>query len=368
MKIGIDLTWLADNFTGIERYAANMAKRMVALDRVNDYVLFFKDEPFEWFANYAESGLAEVVVTPRGRGGKAVFSQLALPGVMSKAKLDLALFMSFPCPLLYGGASVSAIHDLTPYDCPDTMTGKSRLFWKAVDRKAVAGDRRVITVSEFSKGRICEHYGKSPDQVTVSYSGIDGELFNPETGRGREREVREKYGLPERYILSLSTIEPRKRLDLLVGAWAELRARGGYEADLVLAGRKGWKVDELLASLDEDALAHVHFTGFVDDADLPVLYRMSEMFVFPSRYEGFGLPPVEAHDSGANVLCSDIPCLKEVCGDKAAYFESGSKESLAAALANPGLFDAVSKERLVYDWDDAAGRVLSGLALTGGDR
>lgn len=368
MRIGIDLTWLADNFTGIERYAANMAIHMIALDHENDYVLFFKDEPFQWFADYSDQGLADVVVVPRGRFGKAFFSQFVLPGVMKKESLDLALFMSFPCPFFYGGASVSTIHDLTPYDCPDTMTGKSRLFWKVLDRKAVSGNRTVITVSEFSKGRICDYYGKKPEQVIVSYSGIDDSLFNDESGKGREAEVRAKYGLPERYVLSLSTIEPRKRLDLLVESWAELRARGGYDLDLVLAGRRGWKVDELLASLDEDTLTHVHFTGFVDDRDLPVLYRMSDMFVFPSRYEGFGLPPVEAHDSGAKVLCSDIPCLKEVCGDKAAYFKSGSKEDLVAALLDTKLFEGVSAEPLVYSWEDAACRVLRGLLLIGGDK
>lgn len=357
-RIAIDLTSLADNFSGIERYAANIAKSLIEQDNEDSFVLLFKESVFPWFEGLERRDNVEIRVIPRGLGGKAVFSQVTLPRVLDELHPELALFLAFPCPLTYTGSSVSAIHDLTCFDCPDTMTNRSRLYWRAAADNAVRGSKRVITVSEFSKSRIVERYAKDPGQVTVARDGVDRALFNEETGRGREAEVRERYGLPGRFVLSLSTIEPRKRLDLLVGAWGELWDEGAIERDLVLAGRKGWKVDELLAGLSEDARAHVCFTGFVEDADLPVLYRMGEPFVFPSRYEGFGLPPVEAHDSGARVLCSDIPCLKEICGDKVAYFRSGDKDDLKRALTDPHLFDGVSTEPLEYSWDVEARKVL----------
>lgn len=358
MKIAIDLTALADNFSGIERYAACMAKSIVAQDCDDELVLIFKETVHPWFEGYADRPNVELRVVPRGHGGKAVFSQVKLPRELRRIKPHIALFMAFPCPLTYGGESVSTVHDLSCYDCPDTMTSKSRILWRALDSHAVAGRRHVITISEFSKSRIVEHYGKNPNAITVAYCGIDLGLFNREVGASREAEVRERYGLPQRFVLSLSTIEPRKRLDLLVTAWAELRDEGAIDRELVIAGRKGWKMDELLESLSENARAHVHFTGFVEDVDLPVLYRMGEPFVFPSRYEGFGLPPVEAHDSGAAVLCSDIPCLREVCGDKVAYFRSGIKDDLKRALSDMHLFDKVSEEPLKYSWDTEAGKVL----------
>lgn len=358
MRVAIDLTALADNFSGIERYAACMARSILEQDDADELVLLFKDAVHPWFKEYTGRRGVELRIVPRGRGGKAVFSQVVLPRELRRIAPDVALFMAFPCPLAYGGKSVSTVHDLSCYDCPDTMTSKSRVLWSFLDGHAMTGHRYVITISEFSKGRIVEHYGKDPDEVIVAYCGIDRGLFNQATGVGSETEVREHYRLPQRFVLSLSTIEPRKRLDLLVAAWSELWDEGAIDRDLVLAGRKGWNVDELLSGISEGAREHIWFTGFVDDVDLPVLYRMGEPFVFPSRYEGFGLPPVEAHNSGAPVLCSDISCLKEICGDCAAFFRSGDKDDLKRALMDKRIFDNVSREPLEYSWDVEARKVL----------
>lgn len=358
MKVVIDLTSLADNLSGIERYAASMAQSILRQDTSDEFVLLFKESVFPWFERFREQSNVKMRVIPRGRSGKAVFSQVTLPRQLDRLKPDLALFMAFPCPVAYRGASVSTVHDLSCHDCPDTMTIKSRLLWYTLDGQAVAGDRQVITISEFSKDRIVEHYGKDSSQVIVAFCGIDCNLFNTDVGVGGETRVRERYNLPEKFVLSLSTIEPRKRLDLLVSAWAELWDKGYMDRDLVLAGRKGWKVDELLAGMSDGMRTHVHFTGFVENSDLPILYRMADTFVFPSRYEGFGLPPVEAHNSGAHVLCSDIPCLQEICQDKVAYFKSGNMEDLKRALIDSHLFDGVSTEPLEYSWDVEAEKIM----------
>lgn len=365
MRVAVDLTALADNFSGIERYAANMARSIALQDTDDELVLLFKESVFPWFEEIAGRPNVEVCVVSRGRGSKAAFSQLALPQALRETRAELALFMAFPCPVLYGGHSVSTVHDLSCHDCPDTMTAKGRLLWRVLDGRATSGDRRVLTISEFSKSRICGHYGKDPSQVAVAYCGIDTGLFNRETGISRKAEVRQRYGLPESpFVLSLSTLEPRKRLDLLVGAWTRLWHEGRRDRDLVLAGRRGWKVDELLAGVPDEAKGHIRFTGFVEDTDLPVLYRMADLFVFPSRYEGFGLPPVEAHDSGARVLCSDIECLREICGDKVAYFRNSDEGDLVRALTDPTLFDEVSDEPLEYSWDTEARKVMRALGLS----
>lgn len=358
MRIAIDLTSLADNFSGIERYAANMARSIVGQDDSDEFVLLFKEKVFPWFEGFRDRSNVELRVIPRSKGGKAIFSQFMLPRELKRLKSDLALFMAFPCPLLYDGEAISAVHDLTCFDCPDTMTGKSRTYWMAEINNVTRGRKKVLTVSQFSKSRIVERYGKDPNDVIVAYDGVDRSVFNTTFGKGTEDDVRSRYGLPRRFVLSLSTIEPRKRLDLLVAAWSELWDEGVIDRDLALAGRKGWKVDELLAGVSDEARGHIHFTGFVANKDLPVLYRMGDPFVFPSRYEGFGLPPVEAHDSGARVLCSDIPCLREICGDKAAYFRSDDKDDLKRALTDLHLFDSVSSEPMEYSWDIEARKVI----------
>lgn len=355
MRIAVDLTSLADNFSGIERYAANVTRALLEQDSTNEYILVFKERIFPLFEACDETHNVSTLVLPRGRGGKLVFLQWTLPRALRKLRADVCLFLAFPCPLLYFGRSVSAIHDLCCWDCPDTMTARSRLLWRALNRKAVGAGRHVITVSEFSKGRIVEHYGIGADRVHVAYDGVDGQFFAPCDDADMRRRVAQKYRLPDEFILSLSTLEPRKNLPLLIEAWSGLIEEEGFAYDLVLAGRPGWGMGDLLGGVRESTRPRIHVTGFVDDEDLPVLYSLSDLFVFPSRYEGFGLPPVEALYSGARVLCSDIACLREICGDASHYFESGSVQELRSKLRDLVVTDerqTVPVRR--YEWSVAA--------------
>lgn len=352
MKIAIDLTSLADNFSGIERYAAYISLNLLRCDDKNQYVLLFKDGIHALFSGVEQSERIKLqVVSSKGRG-KLTFSQLMLPKELKKVNADLNLFLAFPSPLFFSRPSLSTIHDLSCWDCPETMTFKSRLLWRVLDGKAVRSKYGILTISEFSKNRIVSHYGVDSEKVHVVYCGIDYDLFDQEKVTASDiSRVREKYCLPEHFVMSLSTIEPRKNLSLLVEAWACLRRRDDFKMDLVLAGRKGWKVERLLAGVPPELMSGIHFTGFVDDKDLPVLYQASDLFVYPSLYEGFGLPPVEALASGANVLCSDIPSLKEVCGDSISSFSTGDRASLERAiigcLNKPHADNAVSAR---YDW------------------
>lgn len=336
MRVAVDLTSLADNFTGIERYAACMAKALIEVDSRNSYVLIFKDKIFPWFNKASKRKNVEVKIVQSKRHGKLWFTQIMLPRVLMEVAAEKTLFLAFPAPLLFSGPSISTIHDLSCYDCPETMTWKSRLLWRALDGHAVSTDKQVITISKYSKERIINHYKINPDRVTVAYCGIDKSSFNTFAGKGREEEVKEKYSLPDKYILSLATIEPRKNLPLLIDAWMNANKDGKQSVDLVLAGRRGWKTSKLLANVPDKLVPRIHFTGYVEDEDLPILYRGSLAFVYPSNYEGFGLPPVEAAACGARVLCSDIPPLREACGASAEYFRPKDSASLQRLLLTAG--------------------------------
>lgn len=360
MRIAIDLTALADNFSGIERFAANIALGMITSDSNNSYILVFKDEVHTMFEDASAKDNVDVFVVSSNGKSKLVFTQLMLPKALKKLNADIYLFMAFPAPLLFGRPSLSTIHDLSCWDCPETMTSKSRLLWRVLDGKAAKSKLGVLTISEFSKSRIVEHYGINPNEVHVIYCGIDNELFNPKNVSDASIvDVRAKYGLPKSFIMSLSTIEPRKNLPALIDAWVTLRQKGSIEQDLVLAGRKGWKMESLLADVPSELAKNICFTGFVDDEDLPSLYCACDLFVFPSIYEGFGLPPVEAACSGAKVLCSDIPCLKEICGRNVFYFELDSPENLASSIEREvktgAPMEGFSK---VYDWNAGAAALL----------
>ncbi|MCR5734559.1 MAG: glycosyltransferase family 4 protein, partial [Lachnospiraceae bacterium] len=187
----------------------------------------------------------------------------------------------------------------------------------------------------------------------VIYDGIGDLFLKADLSEGRQMSVRVKYNLPERYWLSLSTLEPRKNISLLIRAYTDA-CRVDPEAvpPLVLAGRMGWKDSELDKILQAEGKAgqvgegssgnignarglikdRLIFTGFIDDQDLPVVYHMAEKFIFPSKYEGFGLPPLEALSVGTAVISSDAASLPEVLGDSAVYFENGDQKDLETLL------------------------------------
>lgn len=353
MKIAIDLTSLADNFSGIERFAANIARCLIKEAQNYEYILVFKQEVHPFFR--AEASLPNVSVCILRPCNKLLFSQVILPKALRKLKADIYLFLAFPAPFFFFKPSISTIHDLSCVDCPETMTLKSRMLWRILDWKAAKFGKAVLTISNFSKQRIMEHYSLKAKSVHVAYCGIDCSLFGNYDFM-RFNVIEEKYNLPKKYIVSLSTIEPRKNLQLLVSAWNELLSNGAIDVDLVLAGRSGWKNEGLLKDVSIENRDRVHFTGFIEDEDLPLLYKGSVLFVFPSIYEGFGLPPLEALCSGAKVLCSRIPSLVEVCGERAMYFESNNVKSLEEAIV-----DALNGESAngaeacsLYNWESEA--------------
>ena len=358
MKIAIDLTALADNFSGIERYAACITQALLDLDSHNQYELLFKDRVHPLFMETNKKNSVHIKVIPSHGHGKLFFSQVVLPRSLHGIKADIALFFAFPAPPLYRRPSISTIHDLTCYDCPETMTRKSVLLWRMLDALAVAGDKKLITISQFSKNRIVNHYQINPDRVQVVYCGIDSTKFNLHFGKGREKEVRERYKLPEQYILSLATIEPRKNLGVLIEAWSKGVIEGSLDTSLVLAGRIGWKTEGISNKIPDRLKSRVHFTGFIKEEDLPVVYRESKAFIFPSLYEGFGLPPVEAAACGTRVVCSDIPCLRETCGACAEFFPVNDSGELLRTLQKVISSESSPREVNRYNWTDEARKIL----------
>lgn len=330
MKIAVDLTSLADNFTGIERFALNVTEEMLRQNKSNQYILVFKEEIYGAFKEYEDCPMIDMLVLPRRN--KLWFYQITLYGALRKLKADIFFFPAFPAPFfLRKKGMVNTIFDMGCWDCPDAMTGKMACYFRIMYRNAVKHSERIVTISEFSSRRIQKILGVAREKISIVYCAVSDDLYEePESSWEKVREV---YELPEKYLLCLSTLEPRKNLQLLLQAFAELIGEGSCEYDLVLAGRKGWKLDEVLGNIPQTIAQRIHITGYVEEQDLPMLYAHAKLFVFPSRYEGFGIPPLEAMASGVPVLCSDLEVLREVLGEKAEYFRSDDRESLKAALS-----------------------------------
>ena len=365
MIIAIDLTSLSDNFSGLERMALELTKALADCAEDTQFILVIKNELPEVLKPL---GKRENIRFVRIKGrNKLLANQITLPLTMRRIKADKYIFPAFPVPILFNKKNTyGMIADLGCYDVPQTMKKKQVVFFRECNKHTAKVSTKVLTISEFSSGRIQEILKTPAEKILNLYVGINHPAPESYT-KERIAQVKAKYNLPDKYLLSLSTIEPRKNLRLLIEAYMEMKSRetshieevffdeeAGEEASitgataqeaaevpavknsklppLVLAGRRGWLMEDDIAMAVESG--RIIFTGFVDDEDLPGLYAGAQAFVFPSLYEGFGMPPLEAQACGVKkVLSSDAPALKEVLGDTAMFFMNDDKQSLKKALS-----------------------------------
>jgi glycosyltransferase involved in cell wall biosynthesis len=225
--------------------------------------------------------------------------------------------------------------------------------------------RLVITPTESVRREVCEHLHLRPERVFAVPEAARA-VFRPMTP-AKTLDARKRLGVEEDFLLFVGTIEPRKNLPILLEAYAELLRSAYTRARLVIAGQRGWLTGELFERLGESGLAdRVIFTGYLTDEELCALYSSCSAFVYPSLYEGFGLPPLEAMACGAPVIASRIASLSEVCGEAAIYFEPRDASRLAEQMSKL-LFDEKERGRLAlegrkraaeFSWERAARRTL----------
>ena len=359
MRICVDLTSLADNFSGIERFSLSITKELLKSEK-HHWILLFKNSIQKEF----EEVQAEKIVL-KGNN-KLLFNQIILPLNLLKIKADRYFFPAFPAPFFFFNRNAyNTIHDLSCWDCPGSNKRYMIWYFKLMYWKASLFNKKIVTVSEFSKNRICSILHVKPQNISVVYNGISKQFNSEKIGELRKKQVTEKYSLPSNFILSLSTLEPRKNLRLLLDAAMELFEEGVVE-NIVLAGRKGWKMNDFLSGYQEEFLSHVYFTGFVDDEDLPAIYKMAKLFVFPSQYEGFGIPPLEAMACGTRVVSSDAASMPEILEGAATYFKSESiddlknvlKEELRSVEENSTCGERGMQQAKKFNWRNEAEKLI----------
>ncbi|HBA68692.1 MAG TPA: hypothetical protein DCZ40_04955 [Lachnospiraceae bacterium] len=380
MRVAIDLTSLADNFSGIERYAMNIARELIEMDkhRENTYILMFKRKIHPEFKKYR--GRENVVVKVWKGENKLIFAQILMPFHLYSVKADVFLFLAFQSPILFRHKGIyNTVHDLTCWDCPETMKKHMEWYFKLSIRNALLVSRKIITISEFTGKRIMKKFHCKREKIILAYCGISDVFMDyigsrkvplSEEETDKRLEIRHKYHLPEQYILCLATLEPRKNLPFLVEAYVELQEEETLEIPLVLAGRKGWKMDEFLNRIEDVYRRKIIVTGFIEDNDLPYVYHMADCFIFPSIYEGFGMPPLEAIAVGTMVISSDAASLPEVLGKAASYFHLGDKQGLKDKM-RLGIRQEISdvsveeiKKRIKrFQWKKSANRIAKEIGL-----
>lgn len=281
---------------------------------------------------------------------------------------DVSLFFNFIVPPGVKGKKIAIIHDMAYMSCPDTVRSKTRRFLKSSMIKSCKRADKIVTISEFSKNEILRYLPVAESKIEVVPWGVDFGVYHDHYMIDEIEQTKKKYGIIEEYILYLGTIEPRKNIERLIYAYAALNETNSEVPTLVLAGQKGWYYDEIFAAVETLRLEDkVKFIGYVPDEDVPLLLRGAKIFVFPSLYEGFGLPPLEAMACGTPVVTSNTASLSEIAKDAAVMVDPMSVQSIADGI-HVLLTDEIMRKRMVeaglqrakmYTWEKATERIVN---------
>src|SRR5690606_4305767 len=273
---------------------------------------------------------------PGGDIGKVIFEQRTYPRMVAQVNADIAHVPYWGAPLSSPARLVTSVLDVIPVAIPEYSRGfKARLYTSLVSTSA-RGSAQIITLSEASKRDITEYLNIPPDDITVTYLAADP-AFHPRLGSERDPAVREKYNLPDEFVLGIGGFDLRKQFDQLLLAYTYIVQAEGANYPLVLAGREPeWGTamfPDLHKYADDLGISeHIQWIGAIDEADKPSLYRLARVFVFPSRYEGFGLPLLEAMASGTPVVANEVSSLPEIAGDGAFLVEPGSPSKMVGVM------------------------------------
>ena len=328
MHIGLNahLLSLAETYrgAGINWYVRNLLTHLPRVDHDNRYTAFIGD------GRFTSSGLAlKRSRLPTSRPVVRIFwEQVVQPFALRKERVDLLHALAFVTPLLSPCPSVVTVYDLSFLLYPESFKRFKRFYLGLFTRLSARRARRIIAISESTKRDAVRLLGVPPEKVEVVYCGIDG-AFRP-LAKDQVAAFRSKRGLPERFILFVGTIEPRKNVTRLIEAFATLRPCG---LKLVIGGAKGWFYEDVFARVEELGLeGKVMFPGYIPGSELPLWYNAAELFVYPSLYEGFGLPPLEAMACGTPVVTANTSALPEVVGQAGLTVDPLDVEGLAEAM------------------------------------
>lgn len=381
MKIGIDYTAAVWQNAGIGRYTRELVRAIVAEGPTHEYRLFYaaggidRSSPYlaalrQLCAEHPFVRAMPIPLSPRRATQLWQRLRLPLPVELFTGPLDIVHAPDFVLPPTRA-RTILTIHDLSFLVHPECAApGMVRYLSRAVPRALRHADV-VLADSQATSRDLQTLLGVDPARIAVVYPGV-APRFRP-LSPATTAEVRRRLGLPERFLLFVSTLEPRKNLVRLIEAFAMLLAGDqptpvAADLYLVIAGRRGWLYENIFAAIERLGLGdRVRFIDFVDDKDLPAVYNLAWAFVYPSIYEGFGMPAIEALACGTPVVTADNSSLPEAVGDVAILTPADDVAALAAGIARIVSDDAL-RARLreagpvrarSFTWERAARQALA---------
>ncbi|MGN0378726.1 MAG: glycosyltransferase family 4 protein [Butyrivibrio sp.] len=325
MIVGIDGHMIGDHSGGNESYYTNILLNMKK-DDGDEFILFLKEG--------VDSSLYEKTFKIVRFKEKSSFKRnfFELPRLCKKYNLDVLhtqYFIPFhrPCPV------VCTIHDICFEHYKDIFTRSEYIRQKLLIPYAAKKSCKIFTVSNDAKNDIVRHYGVSPKNVIVTYNAVSSDFHNLSSDELKESDLREKFGIGNsRYVLSVANLQPRKNLPRLIRAYRKAQQhRLKDDTKLVIVGKKAWMYNDIIKEACEDN-DKIVFTDYVSNEDLVRLYNAAACFVYPSFFEGFGIPPLEAMACGTPVAVANTTSLPEVVGDAGLYFDPFDEEKIEDAI------------------------------------
>jgi glycosyltransferase involved in cell wall biosynthesis len=330
MRAGLDGYPLSEARTGVGHYTLELA-RALALTHPGDQFEVISPAPFRTFVDEHSSIPNLTFVKAKSSSVRGHWWSVGLPLYVRRASLDLFHGTNFEVPLWKRRRSVLTIHDLSPLLYPELH--RPRLARRARVRLPLAAKiaAAIITPTEAVKSEVCRKLRVKPEKITAILEAPRG-CFHPVTFE-ETAPTRKRLGIEDEFILFAGTLEPRKNLLTLLKAFDQVLRHSALRPQLVIAGGEGWLMEETFAFMKANAVnERLLMTGYLDDDDLRALYSSCRAFIYPSLYEGFGLPPLEAMACGAPVIASRIPALQETLGDSAILVDALDVDLLGRSI------------------------------------
>lgn len=366
MRIGIDARFFGSVGKGLGRYTQKLIENLERIDKENQYYIFLRKENWDEYQSQSTNFLKVIADIP----WYGFREQLQLPKLLKKFELDLVHFPHFNVPIFYRGKFVVTIHDLILFHYPTKRTSSlspffyffKKLAHRLVIRNAVKKSEKILAVSRHTKDDIEKYFSIPAGKIAVTYEAID---ISRKTINELIGKILEKYGIIKPYILYVGNAYPHKNLERLVLVFREI-AKKHPHLHMVFVGKEDYFYKRLKEYVAQNFAKNVIFADYVPDEHLPVVYREALLYVFPSLYEGFGLPPLEAMTENIPVASSNASCLPEILGDAAVYFDPNAMaemaETIEKAISNRELRKELIKKGKQqvkkYSWEKMAQETL----------
>ncbi|PIR94337.1 hypothetical protein COT97_01855 [Candidatus Falkowbacteria bacterium CG10_big_fil_rev_8_21_14_0_10_39_11] len=364
MNIAIDIRSLMNpKRTGVGEYTLELLSAIFSIDKKNEYYLFYNSaKPVSIpDINYPNVHLVKFSWPNKLLNTcLKIFTYPKLDKLINKkfnTKIDLfffpnIIFLATQCPYII------TCHDLSFELFPHFFSCKRQLWHKIINpQKLFSQASKIIAVSNNTKTDLINSYTLNQEKITVIHSGLSSTFNRLDLSDPGKERIRQKYKLPSKFFLYLGTLEPRKNIESLIQAFNIYKQDHHSSTDLVIAGTPGWKYRSIYQAAKQSNFSNkIHFIDYVDDHDKIYLYNLAEKFIFPSYYEGFGFPPLEALACGTPVISSHTSSLPEILQTHATYIDPYNINDLASAL---GLeLSKPTSLPITYSWNNTAQKLL----------